>query len=72
MNNKILCIDDEESVLRGFPTKFRKDFELHLASNGKEGLEVFEKKRALLWYCPTCGCRKWIRSHHVEQDQGNR
>ena len=45
MNNKILCVDDEESILRGFQLNLRKDFELHLASNGKEGLEVFEKEK---------------------------
>ncbi|HAU59492.1 MAG TPA: hypothetical protein DHU78_01625 [Opitutae bacterium] len=45
MNNKILCVDDEESILRGFQLNLRKDFELHLASNGKEGLEVFEREK---------------------------
>ena len=44
MNNKILCVDDEESILRGFQLNLRKDFELHLASDGVEGLEVFEKE----------------------------
>ena len=28
MNNKILCVDDEESILRGFKLNLRKDFEL--------------------------------------------
>jgi len=45
MNNKILCVDDEESILRGFQLNLRKDFELHLAANGREGLEVFEKEK---------------------------
>ena len=44
MNNKILCVDDEESILRGFQLNLRKDFELHLASDGVEGLELFEKE----------------------------
>ena len=44
MNNKILCVDDEESILRGFQLNLRKDFELHLASNGVEGLEVFDRE----------------------------
>ena len=44
MNNKILCVDDEESILRGFQLNLRKDFEVHLASDGVEGLEVFEKE----------------------------
>ena len=45
MNNKILCVDDEESILRGFQLNLRKDFELHLASNGVEGLEVFDREK---------------------------
>ena len=45
MNNKILCVDDEESILKGFQLNLRKDFELHLASNGVEGLEVFDRER---------------------------
>lgn len=45
MNNKILCVDDEESILRGFQLNLRKDFELHLAGNGQEGLEVFEREK---------------------------
>ncbi len=45
MNNKILCVDDEESILKGFQLNLRKDFELHLASNGAEGLEVFEREK---------------------------
>ncbi len=44
MNNKILCVDDEDAILRGFQLNLRKDFDLHLASNGREGLEVFEKE----------------------------
>ena len=44
MNNKILCVDDEESILRGFQLNLRKDFELHLASDGVEGLELFEEE----------------------------
>ena len=45
MNNKILCVDDEESILRGFKLNLRKDFDVHLASNGVEGLEVFEQEK---------------------------
>ena len=45
MNNKILCVDDEESILKGFQLNLRKDFELHMASNGSEGLEVFDRER---------------------------
>ena len=45
MNNKILCVDDEESILKGFQLNLRKDFDLHIASNGREGLEVFEREK---------------------------
>jgi len=44
LNNKILCVDDEESILRGFKLNLRKNFEIHLASDGQEGLEVFKKE----------------------------
>ena len=42
MNNKILCVDDEESILKGFQLNLRKGFELFTASSGEEGLQVFD------------------------------
>ena len=42
MNNKILCVDDEESILKGFQLHLRKGFDLHVASSGEEGLQVFD------------------------------
>ena len=44
MNTKILCVDDEESILKGFQLNLRNKFELHLASDGQEGLELFQKE----------------------------
>lgn len=44
MNNKILCVDDEESILRGFQLNLRNKFEIHLASDGQDGLEVFKRE----------------------------
>ena len=44
LNNKLLCVDDEESILRGFQLNLRKNFDLHLASDGQEGLEVFKRE----------------------------
>ena len=44
MNNKILCVDDEEAILRGFTLNLRNKFDLHLASDGKEGLELFQRE----------------------------
>ena len=59
MNNKILCVDDEESILKGFQLNLRKDFELHLASNGVEGLEVFDREQGFALCFRICECRKW-------------
>lgn len=44
MNNKILCVDDEDSILRGFKLNLRDKFDLHLASDGREGLELFKQE----------------------------
>ena len=44
MNKKILCVDDEDSILRGFQLNLRNKFELHLAPDGQEGLDVFERE----------------------------
>jgi len=39
-----LCVDDEESILRGFQLNLRNKFDIHLASDGQEGLELFQKE----------------------------
>ena len=44
MNRKILCVDDEESILRGFSLHLSRVFELVTASNGAEGLKTFEEE----------------------------
>lgn len=44
MNNKILCVDDEEAILRGFKLNLNNKFELHFASDGIEGLELFKRE----------------------------
>lgn len=44
MNKKILCVDDEESILRGFRLNLRNKFDIHLASDGQEGLDLFERE----------------------------
>lgn len=44
MNRKILCVDDEEAILKGFRLNLRKDFELFTANCGEEGLEVFQSE----------------------------
>ena len=45
MNRKILCVDDEEAILKGFQLNLRKNFEVHLASDGVEGLKIFEENK---------------------------
>ena len=44
MNQKILCVDDEESVLKALKLLVRKSFDLTTANSGPEALEVFEKE----------------------------
>ena len=44
MNRKVLCVDDEESILRGIRLHLSREFELVLAGSGAEGLETFEKE----------------------------
>jgi phosphoserine phosphatase RsbU/P len=40
---QILYVDDEEDNLVVFNSAFRRDYEVHLASSGKEGLEIMKK-----------------------------
>ena len=39
----ILYIDDEENNLTSFKSTFRRDYHIHVATSGKEGLEIMEK-----------------------------
>jgi serine phosphatase RsbU (regulator of sigma subunit) len=39
----ILYIDDEENNLVSFRSTFRRDYHIHVASSGEEGLEIMEK-----------------------------
>ena len=38
MNKKILCVDDDSNILAGFRRALRKDFDLHTAEGGDEGI----------------------------------
>ena len=40
---KILCVDDDESILRGFRLNLGKDFEVVTAVNGLDGLQIFKE-----------------------------
>ncbi len=39
----ILYIDDEENNLTSFKSTFRRDYHIHVAASGQEGLEIMEK-----------------------------
>lgn len=41
----ILYVDDEEDNLTVFNSAFRRDYEVHLALSGQEGLEILKKRR---------------------------
>ena len=41
---KVLCVDDEEGILKGFQLHLRNDFEVHVALSGDEGIEIFKKE----------------------------
>ena len=47
MNRRILCVDDEEAILKALRLHVRKGFEMSRANSGAEGLEVFEKELAI-------------------------
>ena len=40
---KVLCVDDDESILRGYQLNLRKDFDIHIAKSGESGIEIFKK-----------------------------
>ena len=45
MKKSILYVDDEEINLRTFKTAFRREFEVFLASNATEGLEILTREK---------------------------
>jgi CheY-like chemotaxis protein len=40
---RVLCVDDESRVVEGLVLHLRKDYEVHTASSGDEGLKVLKK-----------------------------
>lgn len=40
----VLYVDDEEHNLKSFKASFRRDFEIHLAISGKEGLKILKEQ----------------------------
>jgi len=43
MNKKILCVDDEPHILEGFRRIFGKNFELHVAEGGEQGIAALQR-----------------------------
>ena len=33
MNNKVMCVDDDQNILSGYKRQLRKDFEIETALN---------------------------------------
>src|SRR5689334_22713738 len=44
MSIKILCVDDDPNILQGYKRAFRRDFEIHIAEGGIEGLAMIENE----------------------------
>ncbi|MFH2052048.1 MAG: HD domain-containing phosphohydrolase [bacterium] len=40
---RVLCVDDEINILKAIQRSLRKDFEVHLADGGKEGLRLLQE-----------------------------
>src|ERR1700742_2422327 len=40
---KVLCVDDEARVVEGLVLSLRKDYEVHTALSGEEGLQVLRR-----------------------------
>ena len=44
MNRKVLCVDDDESILKGMHLHLSRKFDLSVATSGDKGLELFEEE----------------------------
>lgn len=44
MSYKILCVDDEPNVLQGYKRTLRKDYDIHIAEGGEEGLALIRSE----------------------------
>jgi len=62
-SGSILAIDDDASTL-GLLSELLElsGFEVLSASEGREGVDVFQRERALTLLSPTSGCPKWTGS----------
>lgn len=41
---RVLCVDDEENILKAIKRSLRKHFDITTANSGKEGLEILRKE----------------------------
>ena len=41
---RILCVDDEENILKSIQRSLRKHLDIHIATSGKDGLEILRTK----------------------------
>ena len=44
MNRKVLCVDDEESILKGMHLHLSREFDLSTTTSGEEGLKTFREE----------------------------
>ena len=42
MNRKVLCVDDDESILKGMHLHLSRKFDLSVATSGDKGSKLFE------------------------------
>tara|TARA_Y100000588_G_C14099840_1_gene858280 strand:+ start:45 stop:455 length:411 start_codon:yes stop_codon:yes gene_type:complete len=43
MNRKVLCVDDEESILKGMQLHLSREFDLSTVTSAEEGLKAFSE-----------------------------
>ncbi len=53
MNEPILYVDDEPSILSAVTRTMRKDFRIAVAASGREGLEQIQRAARLPWSSAT-------------------
>lgn len=45
MNRKILFVDDDPNILQGYKRALRKDFDIHIAEGGQQGLLILQNEK---------------------------
>ena len=57
MTDKVLLVDDEPNILKGFQRHLRKDFNLHVAVGGAAALEAVRDEGAIC-----CRCQRYANA----------